>query len=77
MPLQTLELSPSQADPLDTPLLVNLHSACRITAHSRSSVYAAIKDGRLIAVKAGKRTLFRMTDLQAFVASLPRAGGVA
>jgi hypothetical protein len=38
-------------------------------------VYAAIRDGHLVARKAGRRTLITDDDLRQFLAELPRAGG--
>jgi hypothetical protein len=36
-------------------------------------IYAAIGDGRIEAVKSGKRTLVRVDSLRRYAASLPRA----
>jgi len=41
------------------------------TSLSHATIYRAIKDGRLKAVKCGKRTLIKHVDLEAFIASLP------
>ena len=49
---------------------------CLRTDLSRAFVYLEIKRGKLRAVKAGRRTLIRNTDAQAYLRSLPLAGGV-
>jgi hypothetical protein len=38
---------------------------------SRSSVYQAIGDGRLVARKAGRKTIILESDWDAFLAALP------
>ncbi|MCB1503970.1 MAG: helix-turn-helix domain-containing protein [Hyphomicrobiaceae bacterium] len=38
----------------------------------RDSIYAAIREGRLFARKAGRRTLILRADLEIFLASLPK-----
>jgi hypothetical protein len=40
-------------------------------------VYAAIRNGHLVARKLGRRTLVTDDDLRQFLAGLPRAGGHA
>jgi excisionase family DNA binding protein len=42
---------------------------------SRTSVYIAIKEGRLKARKLGRRTLILDEDLRSWLASLPTVGG--
>ena len=46
-----------------------------ITGLGRDTVYSAIRDGRLVARKFGRRTLITDDDLRQFLAGLPRAGG--
>ena len=51
---------------------------CRRYGIGRTKVYEEIKFGRLIAVKAGHRTLIKEDDAERWLASLHRAGlGVA
>lgn len=38
----------------------------------RSTIYAAIRDGKITAVKLGQRTLIPADDIRQWVASLPR-----
>lgn len=45
-------------------------NVCRITGLGRSSIYGAISDGRLRAVKNGRSTLILNDDLAAFLHSL-------
>jgi excisionase family DNA binding protein len=47
---------------------------CLLLGLSRDMVYSAIRDGRLIARKLGRRTLITDSDLRRFLDRLPRAG---
>jgi Helix-turn-helix domain len=49
-----------------------IRDVIRHTTLCRDSVYKAINEGRLVARKAGKRTLVTAEDLNAFLQSLPR-----
>ncbi len=53
------------------PVLVDLSGAMALLGIRRSAVYRHLKTGKLRAVKAGGRTLFRLADLQAFADALP------
>jgi excisionase family DNA binding protein len=44
---------------------------CALTGLGRDSIYTAIRNGRLVARKYGKRTLITDGDLLAFLNSLP------
>jgi excisionase family DNA binding protein len=48
---------------------------CALIGLGRDTVYTAIRDGRLVARKLGRRTLITDDDLRQFLAGLPRAGG--
>jgi excisionase family DNA binding protein len=48
---------------------------CALTGLGRDTIYTAIRDGRLVARKLGRRTLITDDDLRRFLAELPRAGG--
>ena len=53
----------------------SIAETCALTGLGRDTVYAAIRDGRLVARKLGRRTLITDNDLRQFLAGLPRAGG--
>lgn len=62
----------SDLDPPAAPTLcVTVPEACRITGLGRVTVLEAIVDGRLEAVKSGRRILVLMASLRAFIARLP------
>jgi excisionase family DNA binding protein len=44
------------------------------TGLGRDALYDAIRSGRLVARKVGRRTLITQKDLERFLARLPRAG---
>jgi excisionase family DNA binding protein len=52
-----------------------VNEAAEIVGVGRDGIYDAIKQGKLIARKYGKRTIITFVDLQAFVDSLPRMRG--
>jgi excisionase family DNA binding protein len=53
----------------------SIAETCALTGLGRDAVYAAIRDGHLVARKLGRRTLVTDDDLRQFLAALPRAGG--
>lgn len=60
-------------DPPAAPVLaVSVSEAVRVSGVGRTSIYEAIGDGRVEAVKCGSKTLVLMESLRAFIASLPR-----
>ncbi len=60
-------------DPPAAPMLaVSVNEAVRISGVGRTSIYEAIGDGRVEAVKCGSKTLVLIDSLRAFIASLPR-----
>jgi excisionase family DNA binding protein len=54
-------------------LLHTIDRAAEQVAQGRTAIYQLISDGRLKAVKAGRRTLITDESLKAYVASLPAA----
>lgn len=59
------------------PFALSVAEACRLSGLGRTTIFAAIKEGRLRAVKAGGRTLIRPEALRAFLDGLPNAGKAA
>ena len=43
----------------------------------RTSIYAQIRDGHLVAKKCGRRTIILPSDAEAWLKNLPRLGGEA
>lgn len=54
-----------------TKLGVHIEEAVDISGVGRTSLYAAIKDGRLKARKSGRRTIILIDDLKNFLGALP------
>ncbi|WP_421850895.1 helix-turn-helix domain-containing protein [Novosphingobium sp.] len=54
-----------------TPISLSIPDAVEASGLSRSSIYEALRRGDLTAVKAGRRTLIRFGDLEAYMAGLP------
>lgn len=52
-------------------LSFTIEQAVKATGIGRTTIFAAIKSGRLVARKNGRRTLIASGDLQKFLASLP------
>ncbi len=59
--------------PADNALAFLLSNLPALTGIGRDHWYKAIKDGKLKAVKQGRRTLVLRQDLEAFLTSLPDA----
>jgi Helix-turn-helix domain len=55
------------------PLMLGIKATCLLIGISRSSVYEAIGNGELDAVKDGDRTLITMESIERRQAALPRA----
>jgi excisionase family DNA binding protein len=53
----------------------SIEQVCALTSLGREAVYTAVRDGRLVARKVGRRTIVTDDDLRQFLAGLPRAGG--
>jgi excisionase family DNA binding protein len=55
------------------PDALSIPDACEMASVGRSTIYAAITEGRLKARKLGRRTLILRDDLAHFLAALPQA----
>ena len=56
-----------------TPFGHDIDGATKYTGLGKTSIFAALKDGRLKARKFGRKLVFLDDDLRAFLASLPPA----
>jgi excisionase family DNA binding protein len=54
----------------------SIPEVCAYTGLGRDSVYAAIRTGKLIARKYGRRTVVLDNDMRAFLEALPRLESV-
>jgi excisionase family DNA binding protein len=52
-------------------LALTVSEACAAARIGRTSLYSAIKNGELVAVKYGRKTIIRLDDLRAWLARLP------
>jgi excisionase family DNA binding protein len=52
-------------------LALTVSEACAAARIGRTSLYAAIKSGELVAAKYGRKTIIRVDDLRAWLARLP------
>lgn len=55
------------------PVLIGVADVCCRYGMSRSHVYRLLGEGRIAAVKLGRRILITATSLDAYIASLPAA----
>jgi excisionase family DNA binding protein len=56
---------------MSTPIALTIPDAVRASGLSRTGLYQALKNGRLTAIKSGKRTLIPYASLSGYLASLP------
>lgn len=61
------------ANPDLQPLLYTMDQAMVMLGLGRTSLYEMLSNGKLKAVKMGRKTLFRRDQLEAFALSLPEA----
>jgi excisionase family DNA binding protein len=64
-------MRPCGAKQMQTPITITIPGAVSASGLSRTTIYEALKRGELTAVKAGRRTLIRFSELEAYMASLP------
>ena len=55
-------------------LTVTIPEACKLTGLGRSSIYRLFDDGKLKRLKAGSRTLIKVSDLENYIESLASEG---
>ena len=55
----------------------SIAEVCASTGLGRDTIYGAIRAGRLIARKLGRRTIITDSDLRRFLEDLPKAGDKA
>jgi excisionase family DNA binding protein len=58
---------------MDEKLSLTIEEAAKLTSIGRSKLYQAISAGRLQARKFGRRTVILRSDLERFLAALPKA----
>jgi hypothetical protein len=56
----------------NSPLAFRIPDVCRATGLGRTSIYAAIKSGELVARKWKRRTVVLAEDLEVFLKNLPK-----
>jgi hypothetical protein len=65
--------APRELPELLSPLLVTIPQAAAMVARGVSSIYVAIGEGKIKAVKSDRRTLVVVDSLHEYVAKLPLA----
>ena len=60
----------TNVEPTPTKLAYSIPEVCRTASIGRTRLYTEIKEGRLLAVKVGRRTLIRAEDMDAWLGSL-------
>jgi excisionase family DNA binding protein len=50
---------------------LSIEEALQVVPVGRTALYAALKDGRLVAKKFGRRTIILVEDLDRFLSQLP------
>jgi excisionase family DNA binding protein len=54
------------------PLAYSVSDACKVSGLGRTTLYAAMKAGKLTAHKCGRRTVIMSDDLLAWLRTLPK-----
>ena len=55
----------------DMNVLNDVKTTCELLSMTRSALYAAVKEGRICALKNGSRTLFHRNEIERFAGRLP------
>ena len=55
-----------------SPLAYRVKDACRVAGLGETSLRALIREGKIVALKAGGRTLIQADSLRSYLANLPR-----
>lgn len=61
--------------PLEKPLALTMPQAVQVSGLSRTAIYNALKRREITAQKAGRRTIILFSELEAYLANLPKYGG--
>jgi excisionase family DNA binding protein len=59
---------------MQRPINLLIPDAVQVSGISRSRLYEALREKKLRAIKAGRRTLIPVAELEAYLASLPSYG---
>ena len=68
-----LNISPDDSLPETAKLGFTIDESCEASSLGRTAIYQAISDGKLIAKKAGRRTVILPKHLAAYLDNLPAA----
>jgi excisionase family DNA binding protein len=58
-------------------ITLTIADACELLSLGRTTFYKLIKDHKIPAIKCGRRTLIRRTDIENLLNSLPRSGSAS
>lgn len=67
--------APAPKPPAPAPMLLDVHAVAVLLGLGLTKTRALTTSGELPSVKIGNRRLYRVRDVEAFVASLPSEGG--
>jgi excisionase family DNA binding protein len=60
---------------MDMKLALSIEEAAQLAPIGRTNIFRAIREGKLLARKAGRRTVILRPDLEQFLNNLPAARG--
>jgi excisionase family DNA binding protein len=61
---------------MNAKLALSIEEAARLAPIGRTNIFRAIREGKLLARKAGRRTVILRPDLGQFLNNLPAARGI-